>query len=256
MRFPHDYPPPRKLAFSLVELSIVLVTLGLLVGGVLSARALIRANELRSIVDEYQNFKTAQHHFYEKYLAQAGDMANATDLWGAADPGTPAACRTALRAGVSGTLTCNGDGNGVVSPDGLGFCDDFEHTLHWQHLANAGFIGGRYSGATVLGGDCNEANSPKGKISTTVWAVTYDLHISGSWYTSYGVGAPRSGSLDKLLPAQEMWGIDSKIDDGKPGTGMVRGSNHFFPSNCSASGEYLISGTAVACAPHFLIRPR
>ncbi len=55
-------------AFSLVELSIVLVILGLLVGGVLSGQSLIRAAELRSITEDYARYVTATHTFKDKYL--------------------------------------------------------------------------------------------------------------------------------------------------------------------------------------------
>jgi len=55
-------------AFSLVELAIVLVILGLLVGGVLSGSSLIRASELRSISTQYTNYYTAVRSFRDKFL--------------------------------------------------------------------------------------------------------------------------------------------------------------------------------------------
>ena len=47
--------------FSLVELSIVLVILGLLTGGILACQNLIRAAELRAITSEFSNLQTATH---------------------------------------------------------------------------------------------------------------------------------------------------------------------------------------------------
>ena len=67
-------------AFSLVELSIVLVILGLLVGGVLSGQSLIRAAELRSVTTEYSRYTTAISSFRDKYFALPGDMSNATSF--------------------------------------------------------------------------------------------------------------------------------------------------------------------------------
>ena len=61
-------------AFSLVELSIVLVILGLLVGGVLSGQALIQAAQLRAVSEEYTKYTTAALTFRDKYLATPGDM--------------------------------------------------------------------------------------------------------------------------------------------------------------------------------------
>lgn len=76
-----------RSGFSLVELSIVLVILGLLTGGVLGGRALIRAAELRAITQEKEAFVTAVNTFRAKYNALPGDMRNATQFWGRADTG-------------------------------------------------------------------------------------------------------------------------------------------------------------------------
>ncbi|MGB1539971.1 MAG: prepilin-type N-terminal cleavage/methylation domain-containing protein, partial [Rickettsiales bacterium] len=53
--------------FSLVELSIVLVILGLLTGGILGGQSLIRAAEMRAIATEYDAWKTAVNVFKDKY---------------------------------------------------------------------------------------------------------------------------------------------------------------------------------------------
>ena len=75
-----------KKAFSLVELSIVLVILGLLVGGILTGQSLIRAAELRSVTTEFSQYQTAVMTFRDKYFAIPGDMKNARDFWGASWP--------------------------------------------------------------------------------------------------------------------------------------------------------------------------
>ena len=75
-------------AFSLVELSIVLVILGLLVGGILAGQSLIHAAELRAVSSEYQRYRTAIYAFRDKYLGLPGDITTATNFWGAADGST------------------------------------------------------------------------------------------------------------------------------------------------------------------------
>jgi prepilin-type N-terminal cleavage/methylation domain-containing protein len=130
-----------KRAFSLVELSIVLVILGLLVGGVLSGQSLIRAAQLRAITAEYSRYVTATQSFKDKYFALPGDMNNATSFWGAADgsTGLTAAC---FGAAGTGTQTCNGDGSGTIYPTSA----SDESLRFWQHLARAGLIEGSYTG--------------------------------------------------------------------------------------------------------------
>lgn len=75
-------PPETEFAFSLVELSIVLVILGLLVGGVVAGQSLIRAAELRSVSTDYQRFLTATLTFRDKYFALPGDFTMASRVWG------------------------------------------------------------------------------------------------------------------------------------------------------------------------------
>ena len=98
----------QKQGFSLVELSIVLVILGLLTGGILTGQSLIRAAELRSVTTEFQKYQTAAMTFRDRYFALPGDMRNATDFWGAMTN-----CGAASPAGT-GTQTCNGNGNGSI----------------------------------------------------------------------------------------------------------------------------------------------
>lgn len=116
--------------FSLVELSIVLVILGLLTGGILTGQSLIRASELRSITTEYNRYIAAAQTFRDKYFALPGDMANATAFWGAAHA-TPATCKTTAS---SSALTCNGNADGFIQ--GV-VATSNESFRFWQHLANA-----------------------------------------------------------------------------------------------------------------------
>jgi prepilin-type N-terminal cleavage/methylation domain-containing protein len=71
----------RHSAFTLVELSIVLVIIGLIIGGVLAGRDLIRAAELRSLVSEVERYNSAVNAFKLKYNCLPGDCATATNFW-------------------------------------------------------------------------------------------------------------------------------------------------------------------------------
>lgn len=72
----------RQSGFSLVEISIVIVVIGLLVGGVLAGRSVIRAAELRAVGTEMNNYVTAIYQFRDKYSGLPGDLVNATLYWG------------------------------------------------------------------------------------------------------------------------------------------------------------------------------
>ena len=99
--------------FSLVELSIVLVILGLLVGGVLGGQALIRAAEIRGVLADKDKYIAAVYTFKNKYHALPGDIPNAATLWGLVHA-NPFNCSTTST--THPTATCNGNGDGKIDP--------------------------------------------------------------------------------------------------------------------------------------------
>lgn len=204
--------------FSLVELSIVLVILGLLVGGILGGKSLIRAAELRTVITQHDKFYAATHTFRDKYFALPGDMPNATQFWGNVNPVN---CAWTVSTDQK---TCDGDGNGKI--DAMS-ATSMETLRFWQHLANAGLIEGSYKGSSATSGIF-----PPGRISNTVWNVmNYSYYISapanltGTFVGDYGnnLRMGLSSGCGGCTPfnSQEVWSIDTKADDGKPGTGKI-----------------------------------
>ena len=244
-----------QAGFSLVELSIVLVILGLVIGGVLTGKSLIRAAELRGVTTDYQRFVAATQIFNEKYQALPGDITNATEFWG-----TAAACPGTHLQPSTDARTCNGNGNGMVFGETPSSNESYRF---WQHLANAGLISGTYSGVT--GGAVNAntsiaANSPSGKASNQLWFVWHwptVASIAGQgWFQrdygnrlSVGSAFPNAEPWGVGNPA-EMLGIDIKLDDGKPATGKVM----VHPADCTDAtsntdfeSDYLVTASDVTC---------
>ena len=226
---------PNK-GFSLVELSIVLVILGLLIGGVLTGQNLIKAAELRNATKEFEEWQTAVNVFKEKYLALPGDMKNATAFWGAANvAGAGGECAAPGTNTGTGTQTCNGDGSGTVTTNAGGGANatNYESFRFWQHLANAGLIAGAYTGVQGSGNSWDAdpgVNVPRGKISNAGWMIWHYPNHPGDWlrFTSdngqllaYGANAGADWPYNPLLTPEEAWNIDTKMDDGKPGTGKL-----------------------------------
>jgi prepilin-type N-terminal cleavage/methylation domain-containing protein len=218
-------PPPAKNGFSLVELSIVLVILGLLVGGVLSGQSLIRAAELRAVTGEYARYITSVQTFRDKYFAIPGDMANATRFWGKDDTNCTGDTGTNATPG-----TCNGNADGIMTFAG-GNGDNREIRRFWQHLALAGLIEGSYNGPHtgigVLG-----VNQPKSRLSNAGWATAYTPPNFPGDESAYAVNygnffrfgtqkAGSSGADGPVLKPEEVWNIDTKMDDGKPAYGNL-----------------------------------
>ncbi len=252
--------------FSLVELSIVLVILGLLTGGILAGQSLIRAAELRAVNSEVQRYSAAVYSFRDKYFAYPGDMTNATNFWGVQDP-TPATCEMTAS---SGQATCNGNGNGQVE-DGS-YTSGSESYRFWQHLANAGLIEGQYSGIAGPGGTMHHVlgvNAPRSKISNSGWGFSYlgfwaagdPTTYAGDWGNLYwfgSVGAINNRPQSSALTPEEAWNIDTKTDDGRPGLGKVlmRSDNAWgnaaacstSTSQTDYSGDYALTVKSKVCA--------
>ncbi|MFO1241677.1 MAG: prepilin-type N-terminal cleavage/methylation domain-containing protein [Rickettsiales bacterium] len=220
----------RTHGFTLLELSITITIIALLVGGVFTGANLIKQAELRSVISDSQKYKVALREFQNKYDAIPGDMVNAVSIWGAA-AGTTAdgynATCAALTTASTGTLTCNGDGNNTID-------SNYEMPRAWQHLALANMISGSYTGVTYSSASNRDMqagiNCPASKMSGVGFSLWTIPKMSGSTWMfdgnyghTFAVGAD-SGyeTITPVFTTEEMQEIDSKLDDGKPGTGYVR----------------------------------
>ncbi len=222
--------------FTLIELSIVLVIIGLITGGVLVGRDLIRAAEIRKIHGQYQEFITAIGTFKVKYNCLPGDCPNATDFFEAYDPvgGTCPANNT-----PPGPATCDGNGDGWIKSGGgvFGGGGIPEMLLLWQHLADASLIGGSYSGATsddVTSYFNPGYNCPLALSRNQCWVGTNDyVSIIAdnfrnkllTWPVSWSFPPPPG--LGMLTPAEAL-AYDQKYDDGTPAGGVIRAQDPFY----------------------------
>lgn len=251
----------KQSAFSLVELSIVLVILGLLVGGVLAGQSLIRAAELRAVSTEYSRWVTATQTFRDKYFALPGDMANATAFWGE----DAAQCDTAGPNGTPGT--CNGNGDGTINT-GTAASTTGEQFQYWKQLSLAGLIEGTFTGTSnsvnARGSDIG-LNIPASKLSLAGYGMERRPAISAigsvQWIGSHGHGFifGRRGTGNppesSAIRPEEAWNIDTKIDDGRPSRGLVQTyyrhsyftGNLCVTSNDDSTTEYLLSSSAIGC---------
>lgn len=250
--------------FSLIELSIVLVVLGLLTGGILAGQSLIRAAELRSVTTEYQKYTLAVQAFRTEYSALPGDMKEAELYWGTSD----AVDANCITTDAVGTRTCNGDGDGEIE---IFTTRSNEAFRFWQHLANAGLIEGSYTGTAGSGGNVDVnlgENTPRSKLGDAGWSIRDIGTSSGSSIRFDGIYNDvvefglEDGSFSTYLPAlstEEAWNIDTKIDDGKPGSGSLWAMQW---NDCTdaadeseaerIAAEYALSTTGLECSLVFM----
>ncbi len=213
----------RRQAFTLIELSIVLVVIGLIVGGVMVGRNLIYVANVRKTVAQVEQFNTAVNAFKSKYNCLPGDCINASNF--AFNPSS------------------NGNGDGVV-----GWCtsnqicyqstngNSSEYVNFWYHLSASGSI--PYSLQSAAPNPITGINTPAPILHASActhagWTVKSDMQFQN---TTSGTGMVEHNFLlsDHVLPFSnpveeggcyapaDMRALDAKMDDGFPLSGMVR----------------------------------
>ena len=272
-----------KRGFTLIELSIVIVIIGLLVSGVVGGQALIEQSKMRELVSQINQIKLAVDSYKLQHNALPGDHNRASDYWGQAGN---------CYADVSGsTDTCDGNGNGYLAYIAPGDTSNVEYEAwhFWKHLENSNFIEGTYSGysdnsACDANNFCAQPNIniPKGPIKGTGWFVTsiatFNPTVERFWmgrandqirnilaFINPGNQANNRWYGNSLTPKQQ-YGIDLKMDDGMPYQGLVvdnsgtcadcslncadADSNEFGntpPGTTTVNANYQLSNGSVAC---------
>ncbi|MEK6747142.1 MAG: type II secretion system protein [Pseudomonadota bacterium] len=237
----------RNKGFTLTELSVVLVIIGLLIGASLTGISLIRSAEIREVIGEYDRYAKAIKEFQDKYQALPGDMSNAETIWG-----SDATCDTTATNTVAKIATCSGDGNGRIGTSStagvLDTNDAYEWFRAWQQLSNAGLIDTKFTGvkASATDGDAGIGlNVPQSKLSVkSGWTLYYFLLTATDtnlWGDNYGhvfaFGGDSGTSVTNVpvLSPENAYNIDKKIDDGTPGRGNIRARRTASEVNCTTS---------------------
>lgn len=208
-------------AFSLVELAIVLVVTGLLVGSVMEGMTLVRSSGLKNLMNQISEYNMAFNSFKDRYFNLPGDMPNATSFWGKDNVSCP---------GDSGNASTPGTCNGNASQE-IGDSND-ESFRVWQHLSLAGLITGSFPG-TGNGWDVQVGvDIPATKFNTVGFSFFSSPSLTagdGNYYPANGntiisLGGKVPGDLTEaaFLSPVDAFYIDNKIDDGKPGKGLIK----------------------------------
>ncbi len=220
--------------FTLLELSIVLVIIGLIIGGITVGADMIRSAELNNVVSDINKYKTALNTFKLKYNALPGDIKNASSYWPDA-----IACPTS-----TAPLGCNGNGDGIIQ---AWDSTNVESYRLFQHLGFSGIVSGNYSGSS------NTAPfSPSLKITNSRILIQY-RNSMGINKNMMEIAGDRGTILPDavLFTPAEAYQIDSKIDDGTPSRGKIFswGGN-----NGSAYSTNCFTGTNAYTGPADTIR--
>jgi prepilin-type N-terminal cleavage/methylation domain-containing protein len=185
----------KQAGFTLVEIAIVLVIIGLLLGGILKGQEMITQAKIKNVVNDFNGITAAVSSYQDRYRALPGDDVNAASRWSAA---------TAVSGngdGVFGTPTATTNSYNTVLAALPTTAQ--ETNLFWWDLRLAGFVGGQTTGAGAGNPPANAANGLMG-VQTTGLGFTANIVCS-------------SNLPDKIAIA-----VDTQMDDGTATSGQVR----------------------------------
>ncbi len=215
--------------FTLIELSIVLIIISLIVGGIIGGKALIISSRIHATIQDIQSYRTAINTFNLQFDSLPGDFREANDYW---------------------SIATSGDGNGFIHED--------ERLDAWEHLALARIIPGNFDPAT--GNFLVGTTVPKGAFDDTGYEIFYNNN--GSIHNLHGHNIQlernardtgRLGLDGGILTAAQAYQIDIKMDDGKANLGKVATLNGMTETGCLSGVNYIKSGNVHTCRMFFFI---
>jgi prepilin-type N-terminal cleavage/methylation domain-containing protein len=184
----------KQAGFTLIELAIVLVIIGLLLGGVLRGQELINAAKAKNIISDYKNAQIFIYGYQDKFKAIPGDDINADKH---------------INGAVVANKPAGKIGNGSIDTAWNSSDVNEESVRFWEHVRLAGFATGPASIAGV--GDL-PTNAENGRIGLqSVSGFTTITSMTGT-YVMCSDKIP--GSLAKQ--------VDVNLDDGETSAGSVR----------------------------------
>jgi prepilin-type N-terminal cleavage/methylation domain-containing protein len=184
--------------FTLVEIAVVLVIIGLLLGGILKGRELIAGARVRKLAQSCTAFQTAYYGFIDRYRHVPGD-------WSAAD------ASQAIGVAVTGG---GNDDDWLTNVPGSPAVYTESNAL-WEQLSAARFIAGSYAGTSDTEPTTDNGLAPLNAFGRVMIIGRTDDYVGNNpmhLHLVIGRGVPVGTALE----------LDTKLDDGRPNTGGFR----------------------------------
>ena len=179
--------------FTLVEIAVVLVIIGLLLGAILKGQELIENSRVKSAVNEINSVKAASYGYLDRYRSMPGDDGPIATLQ----------ARGAGWAGVTGVGNRNGQIGATANPFAA---PNAEHLGFWQQLRAAGFLTGNPTDVGAAALPRNAFTGLTGVASLTVQMANFNRIVM----------------CMSQVPGKAAIALDNQLDDGQPGTGTLR----------------------------------
>jgi prepilin-type N-terminal cleavage/methylation domain-containing protein len=212
----------KQTGFTLVEIAIVLVIIGLLLGGILKGQELINSAKVKNLANDFRTVPTYIYGYQDKFKALPGD-----------DP----AANAHVNGATNATTPASSQGNGVINGLWNSTTQTDESFLFWQQVRLANLAAGPTDPADAT---YVPTNAVGGKIGITSPTTTPAQTVAGLTGT-YMICS--SGILGKFAKQ-----LDIQMDDGNTATGSMR-----IVTDNTASGGTAIATTAVDDATNYQV---
>lgn len=240
--------------FTLVELAIVMMIIGLLIGGILKGQELMENARVTSTIAQIQSYEAATTSFRDVYNSLPGDMANAKTAGGL--PGRLPNCTNAQ--------CVNGNGDSIVGTPGAVIVSETSATAetaqYWHHLLLSDLISGVTTSGVLAWGETNPAAKIGGGYTIGHANGTALAGTAGGAATPSGhflmlrnalaITNITAAGQEPLSPVRAEQ-IDRKMDDGRPETGYVIGHGN---AACFSGTAYNAQNTVKNCNLLFRIQ--
>lgn len=203
-------------AFSLTELSVVILIISLIIGAVSGGIRILKSSEIKRFVSDIRTFQVAIENFQSKYEEFPGDIGDASKYWG--------------------EETEDGNSNGYIEYSEGG---ENEALRAWQHIVLSGFLEGSYTGVSTNGNQADiSINTPiSGRSGVGYMLSAEDFGDIGYQRNNLIIGGFLSGKPlnSGALTSKEALSMDKKYDDGSPSSGNILSENADNNSGCISS---------------------
>ena len=198
-----NMPQRSQSGFTLVEIAIVLVIIGLLLGGILKGQELINSARVRNLADMNAGIQAAYYGFIDRYRQVPGDVDT-----------------TVAEQAIGVDINGGGNANGRLD---VGTATVWtESSAVWEHLSKAGFISGTYQG-TATDADTYREDAPLNAFNApAILFRTNDYFDTQDDLTDNSGAVRLSLTIGKNIPVNIARELDVKLDDGLPGSGVAR----------------------------------
>ncbi len=176
----------QQTGFTLIEIAIVLVIIGLLLGGILKGQELINSAKVKNLATDFRNIPVFIYGYQDKFKALPGD-----DVAASTHVGVPTAS--------------NGDGNGIIG--GNYNATSGESFNFWQEVRLAGLAAGP---TVTTAADYIPRNAVGGQIGITNAAASPITGLTGSYIV-----------CSNAIPGKFAKQLDITLDDGETSTGSM-----------------------------------